>query len=224
MKPAILLILAALVSLAQQPFHLNTGDRVVFFGDSITDQRLYTTFVETFALTRFPEREVHFVHSGWGGDRVTGGGGGGIDAAPRSRRCGLQADRRDDHARHERRPCPRLRSADLRHLLERLPADYQDTQGRLSRACVSPPFSLRLIDDVTRAPQFAGGYNGVLLRYADFVKELGAKEGLTVADLNRPVTAMLAKAKATDADLAQRSSPTACIPAPAGHLIMAASL
>jgi lysophospholipase L1-like esterase len=53
--------------------------QVVFYGDSITDQRLYTTFVETYVVTRFPQMKVTFVHSGWGGDRVTGGGGGPID-------------------------------------------------------------------------------------------------------------------------------------------------
>ena len=61
------------------PFALRDGDRVVFYGDSITDQRLYTTFVETYVVTRFPGMKVSFVHSGWGGDRVTGGGGGPID-------------------------------------------------------------------------------------------------------------------------------------------------
>jgi lysophospholipase L1-like esterase len=62
-----------------QPFALRDGDRVVFYGDSITDQRLYTTFAETYVVTRFPKLDVTFVHSGWGGDRVTGGGGGPID-------------------------------------------------------------------------------------------------------------------------------------------------
>src|SRR5437667_9643099 len=60
-------------------FALKDGDRVVFYGDSITDQRLYTTFTETYVITRFPKLDVTFVHSGWGGDRVTGGAGGPID-------------------------------------------------------------------------------------------------------------------------------------------------
>src|SRR5437870_4765442 len=60
-------------------FHLKNGDRVVFYGDSITDQRLYTTLAETYVVTRFPQLNVRFVHSGWGGDRVGGGGGGPID-------------------------------------------------------------------------------------------------------------------------------------------------
>src|SRR5689334_10891262 len=80
-----ILVLVALFSLsnsrAGQPsgFHLHDGDRVVFYGDSITDQRLYTTFTESYVVTRFPGMNVTFIHSGWGGDRVTGGGGGPID-------------------------------------------------------------------------------------------------------------------------------------------------
>src|SRR5437879_2686461 len=80
----LLYLLFALLSLsglanAQDSFYLKNGDRVVFYGDSITDQRLYTTFVETYIVTRFPQLNISFVHSGWGGDRVTGGGGGKID-------------------------------------------------------------------------------------------------------------------------------------------------
>ena len=70
---------AALSSAAQENFALRDGDRVVFYGDSITDQRLYTTFAETYVVTRFPKLNVSFIHSGWGGDRVSGGGGGPID-------------------------------------------------------------------------------------------------------------------------------------------------
>src|SRR5882724_12601864 len=84
MKPASVvrtICLVAFVALQAraESFALKDGDRVVFYGDSITDQRLYTTFTETYVVTRFPKLNVTFVHSGWGGDRVTGGGGGGVD-------------------------------------------------------------------------------------------------------------------------------------------------
>src|SRR6059058_5626093 len=84
MKPAsvvrILCFVACIALRARaESFALKNGDRVVFYGDSITDQRLYTTFTETYVLTRFPKMKVNFVHSGWGGDRVTGGAGGPID-------------------------------------------------------------------------------------------------------------------------------------------------
>src|SRR5215471_13519666 len=75
----LLVVLSAHGLRADGNFSLKDGDRVVFYGDSITDQRLYTTFTETYVITRFPKMKVEFVHSGWGGDRVTGGGGGPID-------------------------------------------------------------------------------------------------------------------------------------------------
>ena len=84
MKPASLLrtlCFVAFVALQARAenFALKDFDRVVFYRDRITDQRLYTTFTETYVLTRFPKLDVRFVHSGWGGDRVTGGGGRAID-------------------------------------------------------------------------------------------------------------------------------------------------
>ena len=53
--------------LAQSPapsqFLLHDGDVVVFYDDSITEQRLYTSDIENFVLTRFPDRHVRFVNS-----------------------------------------------------------------------------------------------------------------------------------------------------------------
>src|SRR5438270_8532360 len=79
MRRLLLVSLMAVSAWAEDSFYLKSGDRVVFYGDSITDQRLYTTFVETFVVTRFPTLDVTFTHSGWGGDRVGGGGGGPVD-------------------------------------------------------------------------------------------------------------------------------------------------
>src|ERR1700694_5807699 len=74
--------LACTFSPAQQApsFALKNGDRGVFYGDSITEQKLYTSDVEEFVLTRFPHWRVSFTHSGVGGDKVSGGraGPGGL--------------------------------------------------------------------------------------------------------------------------------------------------
>src|SRR5260370_16003971 len=74
-------------------------------------------------------------------------------------------------------------------------------------------------DDVTRPPQFEGGYNAVPVRYGQFVKELADQRGLGVADLNTPVVAALEKAKATDADVAKQIVPDPVHPGPGGHLL-----
>lgn len=53
---------------AEPGFFFKDGDRVVFLGDSITEQRLYTTYIEAYALTRFPDRQFTFRNVGWSGD------------------------------------------------------------------------------------------------------------------------------------------------------------
>ena len=50
--------------------NLKDGDRVIFIGDSITHQCLYTQYVENFFYTRYPNTRLHFRNAGVGGDRA----------------------------------------------------------------------------------------------------------------------------------------------------------
>ena len=56
-----------------ETFCLHQGDRVIFYGDSITAQRYYTRDVEDFVLTRYPELSIEFFNAGVPGDTVYGG-------------------------------------------------------------------------------------------------------------------------------------------------------
>ncbi|MBI5772366.1 MAG: SGNH/GDSL hydrolase family protein [Verrucomicrobia bacterium] len=49
---------------------LKDGDTVVFLGDSITHQCLYTQYVEDYFYTRHPGMRIHFHNAGVGGDRA----------------------------------------------------------------------------------------------------------------------------------------------------------
>ena len=49
-------------------FFIHDGDRVVFLGDSITQQRLYTTYIEAYALSRHPSWKLTFRNAGWSSD------------------------------------------------------------------------------------------------------------------------------------------------------------
>lgn len=60
--------LATTSGLFAADFQIHDGDRVVFLGDSITEQRLYTTYIEAYTLTRHPDWNLHFRNVGWGGD------------------------------------------------------------------------------------------------------------------------------------------------------------
>jgi lysophospholipase L1-like esterase len=208
---------------AQSGFYLKDGDRVVFYGDSITDQRLYTTFVETFVLTRFPQMKVEFVHSGWGGDRVTGGGGGPIEVRLnrdvifyRPTVVTIMLGMNDGRYRAFDQDIFNTYSSGYEKLIQTLRTALP--AARMTLIQPSP------YDDVTREPGFEGGYNAVLVRYGEFVKDLAQREGLSVADLNTPVVAALQKAKAADPALAPRIVPDRVHPAAAGHLLMAGAL
>src|SRR3954447_7964824 len=64
----IFLTVAHGMSASSGDFQIHNGDRVVFLGDSITEQRLYTTYIEAYALTRHPDWTLTFRNVGWGGD------------------------------------------------------------------------------------------------------------------------------------------------------------
>lgn len=208
---------------AQDNFALKSGDRVVFYGDSITDQRMYTLLAEEYIVTRFPNRDIRFVHSGWGGDRVSGGGGGNID---------VRLDR--DVTPYKPTVVTimlGMNDASYRAfddgIFQTYSNGYKSMVAKIKKD--NPGVRMTLIqpspfDDVTRPPTFEGGYNAVLLRYSQFIKGLANEQRESTADLNTPVVAMLTKANATDNAIAQKIIPDRVHPGWGGHLIMAACL
>lgn len=223
MRRLLCFLLLAGLALAQTGFYLKSGDRVVFYGDSITDQRLYTTFTETYVLTRFPSMPVAFVHSGWGGDRVTGGGGGPIDL--RLERdvfpykptvLTIMLGMNDGRYRAFVPDIFDTYATGYRHIVQ---AVKQALPGIRITAIQPSPY-----DDVTRPPSFEGGYNAVLRRYGQFVADLAKEENLATADLNAPVVAALEKARSANPELAAKIVPDRVHPGPGGHLLMAAAL
>ena len=66
-------ILALAIFGQASTFELKDRDRVLFYGDSITEQRLYTTYVEAFVKTRYPHMKIDFISCGVGGDATWGG-------------------------------------------------------------------------------------------------------------------------------------------------------
>ncbi len=69
----LLLSVLAVTGSARAEFFLKPGDRVVFFGDSITQQMLYTRDIEDYVRARYPGLDVRFFNAGWNGDTTTGG-------------------------------------------------------------------------------------------------------------------------------------------------------
>jgi lysophospholipase L1-like esterase len=221
--PAVLLCRVAFAAPADS-FYLHSGDTVVFYGDSITDQRLYTMVTELFVVTRYPRLDIRFVDSGWGGDRVTGGGGGPIDV--RLQRdvlayhptvmtimLGMNDGRYTSHTAAD----DETFYAGFRHLVEVV----RQAVPSLRITAIEPsPF-----DDVTRPLTLEpDGYNAVLQKYGAWIQHYAGEAHLEVADFNAPVVAMLRKANSEDPATAQKILPDRVHPALAGHLVMAEQL
>src|SRR5579864_9601961 len=54
-------------------FFFKKGDRIVFLGDSITEQFQYSSYIELYLTTRFPKWSLTFLNAGIGGDTARGG-------------------------------------------------------------------------------------------------------------------------------------------------------
>jgi lysophospholipase L1-like esterase len=216
-------LLPAPITRAQSDFYLKDGDRVVFYGDSITEQRLYTTYAETYVVTRFPQLNVHFVHSGVGGDRVTGGWAGPIDL--RLKRdvfpykptvMTIMLGMNDGSYRAFDTKIFDVYKTGYEHILD----SVKETLPGIRLTLIQPsPY-----DDITRPARFPGGYNVVMVRYGQFVKELAEQQDCRLADLNASLVAALKKAEAADPETAKKIIPDRVHPGPSGHLLMAEAL
>ncbi|MGC4055688.1 MAG: hypothetical protein QM757_43265 [Paludibaculum sp.] len=159
-RALVVLTMLACAAIAQPAFYLKSGDRVVFYGDSITDQRLYTTFVETFVRTSVPGAERQLRPFRLGRDVVTGGGGGPVGSPIAPRRRGVQADRGHDHARMNDgryRPFDQAVFDWYKTGFELMVQDR--SRWRRGSHYADPAVSIRRSD----APTAGGGYNPVLV-------------------------------------------------------------
>lgn len=206
---------------ADEAFYLHDGDRVVFYGDSITQQGFYTSYLEDYAVTRFPRWNVVFVNSGWSGDWAVGGGGG--KAELRVRRDVLA------HAPTVVTVLLGTNDAAYQKFDQSFLDVYSDAYHKLLAQIQAAPNPPRLtllaptaFDDVTRAAQFEGGYNAVLARYGEFVLQLAKEKNLTGIDLNAPMADTLRRAEAIDPALAEKLLPDRIHPSPAAGLFLSA--
>lgn len=221
----LLLAIAALSTAAhaQLGLALKNGDRVVFYGDSITDNGPYTKFAETFVRLRYPDLDVKFFNAGVGGDRVSGGWMGPIDErltrdlfARKPTVITVMLGMNDGGYQASKPEIENAYKNGYQHIVDRFKKEAP--QARVFLIKPSP------FDDVTRAPGWPGGYNGVMNQFSTFIEGLAKSNGFATVDFNSPVVAMLEKAKAENAEQSTKIIGDRVHPGGAGHLIMAQSL
>jgi lysophospholipase L1-like esterase len=222
----LIVIIACKLNPAQQAassFELKNGDHVVFFGDSITEQKLYTSDVEEFVLTRFPQWKVSFTHSGVGGDKVSGGKAGPIDLrlqrdvfAYQPTVVTVMLGMNDGYTRPNDPEIFESYADGYRHIFEVIRS--KAPHARLVLIKPSP------YDDITRQPKFENGYNSVLQRFGEFVGNLATEKHAEVADLNGPVIEALTMARRIDPALSTTLIPDRVHPGSGVHWLMAEAL
>jgi lysophospholipase L1-like esterase len=223
-----LLCAAASIAAGAQQFALKDNSTVVFYGDSITAQRLYTRFVEEFVLTRYPTLHIRFVNAGVPGDTTYGGYAGAM----------AERVQRDVTPFHPAMITVMLGMNDGGYVAESPRMDglfqtgYRSLLAKLREE--NPQATLTLIqpspyDEITHGSDFPG-YSTVLDRNAQDVAQIAAQlrmEGdrnLLLADFHSPLVSALQRAKDRFQQLAPLIVSDRIHPGDVGHWIMAAEL
>jgi lysophospholipase L1-like esterase len=207
-------------------FALKDRDRVVFYGDSITEQRLYTSYIEHYVLTRYPDRRVTFINTGWGGDKVSSN-----DCKPCAGVGGLARLKRDviDHRPTVVTLLFGMNDGQYRDFDPAISKVYEDGLTAIIRELKSKTGAriyvmTPTVYDGTRHTPWSktDRYNDVLDRYSEAVKAIAQREGLDVVDLHSVTTEALARMKKDDSDYT--FAPDGVHPQEDGQLLMAAEI
>ncbi|MEI7901398.1 MAG: SGNH/GDSL hydrolase family protein [bacterium] len=196
---------------APAEFAIRDGDRVVLLGDSITEQRLYTTAIEAYTLARFPQWKLTFRNIGWGGDTA----GGGLNRASRDmlplKPTFVTIDfGMNDHGY-------RAYDAGIYN-------NYTNKQTGLVSLLKSNAARVALvtpqpIEDKRPDPD-KDVRNEALRKMSDGLRAIAAKEGVLFADQFDPYMAVMLKARQADPN-AVIGGGDAVHPGPVGQMIMA---
>ena len=200
-------------------FFIKDNDRVVFLGDSITEYRMFTNYIEAYALTRYPKWTLMFRNAGISGD-VAGIGLSRIqrDVLPLHptvvvvdygmNDCGYMPNvgfsqaRYDDYVKNQTALTQQLQKSGL----------------RVVQLTTQPIEELPSVKD--RALPDQDVRNLALRKFADGLKAVAHQCGVPFVDQFDPYMGILVKARAAD-PLAFIGGCDAIHPGPPGNIIMA---
>ncbi len=191
------------------PVPIGDQETIVFYGDSITEQNLYSAYLETFLLSRFPQKRLAVFNFGWGGDTASGGEKRfARDVAPvRPSLVFVDFGMNDGGYKAYDEPTYR---------------NYMDAQKALADTIEASGarqvlFTTSPIDDVLRGDK--GVYNETLSRMARGVIALAGERHLPVIDLLHPMVEVQRLAKEKEPGFTM--IPDTVHPDAVGHLVMA---
>jgi len=221
-----LTVVAQANQLATAPLELQDGDTIVFLGDSITHQCLYTQYLEDFFYTRFPERRIRCHNAGVSGDKAADALARFDEdvAALHPKIVTVLLGMNDGKYEGYDAATFATYAEDMTGLLDRIAAIG-------ARAVVMSPtmfdhhqLALQMENPEYRFRErsFDPYYNALLAYYGGWLRERAGERGLAFVDQWGPMNewTFAERRKKPDFTLV----PDAIHPAPAGHLVMAFEL
>jgi lysophospholipase L1-like esterase len=199
----------------------SSGDTIVFLGDSITAQCLYTQYVENYFHTRYPQVRLHFHNAGVSGD-TTADALARFDrdvAAYKPKYVIILLGMNDGAAKVFEPALFDTYQAGMRTLLAKI------------RAIAATPIVLSPTMYDVKATQLnpkpdsrgrGGYYNGVLALYGAWLREFAGEESANFVDLYGPLNQFTQQSRRTAPDFTM--IPDGIHPDPGGQIIMAYSL
>lgn len=213
---ALFLCFPALQPAGAEDFFFKDGDKVVMIGDSITEQHLYSNYVEMWTTTRFPAWKLTFRNVGIGGDRSTGGNGRFQRDVVFFKPTAMTVDfgMNDGNYRGFEEPTFKVYVDGLQGM-----ADQAKAAGIRAAWCTPQP-----LDGPEQGPTALTGYNQTLEKYSEGVKTIAEKNGGLFVDQFHPYLAVLDKARGAGPNYPRITAGDAVHPGPPGQALMAASI
>jgi len=209
------LFLASALTLNAADFFFKNGDKVLMIGDSITEQYLYSRYVEAWTLTRFPAWNITFVNVGISGDRSTGGNSRfARDVIPNS-----PTVMTVDFGMNDGGYAPFEETGFKNYMggLQGIADQAKAANVRVAWLTPSPK------EEDTTGPAIKG-YNETLEKYSEGVKEIAAKNGNALfIDQLHPYLTTIDKARAADPKN-RIGGGDAVHPGPPGQALMACAI
>ncbi len=210
------ILLASTLQVRAEDFFFRDGDRIVMIGDSITEQHLYSNYVEMWTITRFPAWKLMFRNVGIGGDRSIGGNSRFQRDVLAYQPTALTVDfgMNDGGYRSFDEPLFKTYMGGLQGM-----ADKAKT-ANIRVAWITP----QPLDNAEQGPTALTGYNQTLERYSFGVKTIAAKNDGLFVDQFHPYLAVLDKARGAGEKYERITAGDAVHPGPPGQALMAASI
>lgn len=213
----VLMVVCGAASAGAADFFFKDGDVVVMIGDSITEQHLYSNYVEMWTVTRFPNWKLTFRNVGIGGDRSVGGNGRFARDVLLHKPTAMTVDFG-------------MNDGGYRAFEEGTFKPYMDgLQGMANQAKAA---NIRVAwvtpqprDQADQGPTALGDtYNLTLEKFSDGVKIIADKNGGLFVDQFHPYLAALDRARGKGPKYDRITGGDAVHPGPPGQALMAASI